>query len=317
MLKSLPSNHDPNLLVGFDTSDDACAYKISEDLVLIQTVDFFPPIVDDPFLFGQIAASNALSDVYAMGGSPAIALNILGLPSCLPKEYAAKILAGGASKVKEAGAIIAGGHTIEDSEPKYGMCVTGFVHPSKIWSNGGAKPGDALVLTKPLGSGILSTAAKQDKITLDELKEAALSMSTLNKYARDAAESVQINACTDITGFGLFGHAYEMAFASGVTISFEADKLPVFDGVTKLAAKGTVPGGAKRNEEYLEEKTYVSKSVCESIKSILFDPQTSGGLLFSVPKSSLGQLLENLKKSDVLGAVVGTVSEKSEFFVVV
>ena len=312
----MPSNCDPNLLVGFDKNDDACAYKISEDLVLIQTVDFFPPIVDDPYLFGQIAASNSLSDVYAMGGSPSIALNILGLPSCLPPDTAALILAGGASKVKEAGAIIAGGHTIEDAEPKYGMCVTGFVHPSKIWSNSGAKPGDVLVLTKPLGNGILATAAKQDKITPGEFMEATKSMATLNKYARDAAQSIQINACTDITGFGLFGHAHEMSYASGVTLNFESEKLPVFDGVTALAAKGVIPGGAKRNEKYLEGKTYVDKNVSRSLKHVLFDPQTSGGLLFSVPKRSLQQLLENLKGAEVPAVVVGYVSEKGDYFVV-
>ena len=313
----MPLGHDPNLLVGFDTSDDACAYKLSEDTVLIQTVDFFPPIVDDPYLFGQIAASNSLSDVYAMGGYPVIVLNILGLPNNLPQDTAAKILAGGANKVEEAGAVIAGGHTIEDTEPKYGMCVTGFVHPSKIWSNKGAKPGDTLVLTKPLGTGILATAAKQDKISQNEFMEAAASMAKLNKYARNAAENLQINACTDITGFGLFGHAYEIASASGVTISFETEKLPVFDKVTHLAAMGVVPGGAKRNEEYLADKTFVSEKVPDGFKPVLFDPQTSGGLLFSVPKSDLSRLIEKLKNADVLAAVIGYVSQKEEFYVVV
>ena len=312
----MPQNHDPNLLVGFDKNDDACAYKISENMVLIQTVDFFPPIVDDPFLFGQIAASNSLSDVYAMGGSPAIALNILGLPSCLPPEFAAKILEGGASKVKEAGAIIAGGHTIEDAEPKYGMCVTGFVHPSKIWSNSGAKPGDTLVLTKPLGSGIIATAAKQDRIAQFEQLEASTSMANLNKYARDAAQGVQINACTDITGFGLFGHAYEIANASGATLNIEAETLPVFNGVATLAAKGVMPGGAKRNEEYLAGKTYVNEKISASLKYVLFDPQTSGGLLFSVPKSDLELLLDNLKSANVLAAVIGNVSDKTDYFVI-
>ena len=311
----MPREHDPNLLVGYDTSDDACAYKISEDMVLIQTVDFFPPIVDDPYLFGQIAASNSLSDIYAMGGNPVIALNILGLPSCLPKETAAEILAGGASKVKEAGAIIAGGHTIEDAEPKYGMCVTGFVHPSKIWSNSGAKPGDVLILTKPLGNGILATAAKQDIISQDEFFEAAASMANLNKNARDAAIDILVNACTDITGFGLVGHAYEIASASSVTLNFEANKLPVFDGVTDLVKKGIMPGGAKRNEEYLVKKTYISENVPPILKPVLFDPQTSGGLLFSVPESD--KLIANLMRAGVLAAVVGYVSKKGDYFVVV
>ena len=280
-------------------------------------MDFFPPIVDDPYLFGQIAASNSLSDIYAMGGSPAIALNILGLPNCLPPDTAAKILAGGASKVKEAGAVVAGGHTIEDAEPKYGMCVTGFTHPAKIWCNSGAKPGDALVLTKPLGSGILATAAKQDKITPDEFMEATRSMAALNKYARDAAQDIQINACTDITGFGLLGHAYEMAGASRVTLKFESENLPVFEGVCTLVAKGIIPGGAKRNEEFLKEKTFVNENISAELQHVLFDPQTSGGLLFSVPKQDLDRLLLNLERANVSAAVVGNVTEKSDYFVVV
>ena len=302
--------------MGFDTNDDACAYKISEDMVLVQTVDFFPPIVDDPYLFGQIAASNSLSDVYAMGGCPIIALNILGLPNCLPEQTAAKILAGGASKIKEAGAVLAGGHTIEDTEPKYGLCVTGFVHPSKIWGNNGAKPGDTLILTKPLGSGILATAAKQDKITQSEFMEAIAFMANLNKYARDAAKDLQINACTDITGFGLFGHAYEIASASGVTLNFDTAKLPVFNGVNELASKGVIPGGAKRNEAYLAGKSYVNVNEKNFQKDILFDPQTSGGLLFSVPKQDLEKLTRNLDEAEVLAAIVGHVTKKDDYFVV-
>ena len=303
----MPQNKNPKLLIGFDTGDDACAYQLDENTVLIQTVDFFPPIVDDPYIFGQIAACNSLSDVYAMGGSPVIALNILGLPNCLPQDTAGKILAGGADKVTEAGAMVAGGHTIEDPEPKYGMCVTGFVHPSMLWTNAGAKPGDVLILTKPLGNGILATAAKQDKISENDFAEAIKSMATLNKYARDSAVGVQINACTDITGFGLFGHGYEMAYASGVTLDFHADSLPIFDGVLELASKGIVPGGAGRNEDYLADKITLAKNIGASLKSVLFDPQTSGGLLFSVPVTDSKKLVENLKKAGVPAFIVGNV----------
>ena len=278
-------------------------------------MDFFPPIVDDPFLFGQIAACNSLSDVYAMGGNPVIALNILGLPSCLPPEVAGQILAGGADKLSEAGAVLAGGHTIEDVEPKYGMCVTGFVHPDRLWTNSGAKPGDLLVLTKPIGNGILATAAKQDRIKPVDFCEATASMATLNKYARDAAESTGINACTDITGFGLFGHAYEMALASGMTLSFHAKNLPIFDGVLELAEKGIIPGGASRNEEYLAKKTSVSANIDPKLKVVLFDPQTSGGLLFSVPEPESGLLLDRLGRAKVPAFVVGSVSAFSDFFV--
>ena len=278
-------------------------------------MDFFPPIVDDPYLFGQIAACNSLSDIYAMGGNPAFALNILGLPSCLPKDTAEKILAGGANKVMEAGAVIAGGHTIEDAEPKYGMCVTGFVHPSKLWTNSGSKPGDVLILTKPLGNGILATAAKQDKISAGEFDEATFSMATLNKYARDATKDITISACTDITGFGLFGHGYEMACASGVTLCFNADKLPIFKGVLELAAKGTIPGGASRNEEYLTDKTSVAGYIDSSLRAVLFDPQTSGGLLFSVPEKDSDSLMENLIEADVPAVIVGYVTVFGDYFV--
>ena len=223
-------------------------------MVVIQTVDFFPPVVDDPYLFGQIAAANALSDIYAMGANPSIALNILCFPNCLPVSVLQSIMAGGYDKVHEAGAVIAGGHSVEDDEPKYGMCVSAFIHPDEIWSNATAKPGDFLVLTKPLGSGILATAAKSDVITQDEFRPALTGMATLNKYARDAAAKTGVNACTDITGFGFIGHACEMADASGCSFEIIANDVPVYEGTKSLAEDGIIPVGAYRNREYAGDR---------------------------------------------------------------
>jgi len=307
MLKALPQNYDASLLVGFDTRDDACVYKLRDDLVLIQTVDFFPPIVDDPYQYGQIAAANSLSDVYAMGASPNIALNIFCVPSCLPPEDVAAILAGGAEKVREAGAVIAGGHSVEDAEPKYGMCVSACIDPSEIWSNAGAKVGDVLVLTKPLGNGIIATAAKRDMITQEDFKEAIVSMATLNKYARDAAAKTRVNACTDITGFGFLGHASELAEASGCTLAIDASAVPIFDGAYLLADQGIIPGGAERNEEYLGEKIKFAADVPTPLRAILFDPQTSGGLLLSIPEVDLEKLMINMHEANVDAVVIGRV----------
>jgi len=305
MLKALPKNHDPKLLVGFDTSDDACVYKLNNDMVLIQTLDFFTPMVDDPYQFGQIAAANALSDVYAMGASPLVALNVLCIPTCMPPEDVAAILAGGADKVLEAGGVIAGGHSVIDPEPKYGLSVSATIHPDEIWSNAGAKPGDILVLTKPLGNGILATAAKKDAITQEEFNQAVISMATLNKYARDAAKKTSVNGCTDITGFGFIGHASEMAQASDCALVFDSKKMPILDGAYDLAQKGVIPGGAKRNEEYLSSKVSFTANVPLPIRHILFDPQTSGGLLLSVPEADIDLLLGNLAAAGVDASVVG------------
>ena len=313
MLKALPANHDPKLLVGFDTSDDACVYKLREDIVLIQTVDFFTPIVDDPFSFGQIAASNALSDIYAMGATPLVALNILCIPSCMPPEDVAAILAGGADKVREAGAVIAGGHSVIDPEPKYGLCVSACIDPAQIWSNAGAKPGDVLVLTKPLGNGILATAAKRDVISQEDFRQATLSMATLNMYARDAAIKTRVNACTDITGFGFLGHASEMAEASGCTLVFYGKDIPLLDGVYQLSEKGVIPGGTARNIEYLAAKINFASTVPKPLVPILYDPQTSGGLLLSVPKEDVDTMLTNMNAAGVAAMVIGEVHPKSSF----
>lgn len=317
MLRALPENIDPALLVGYDTSDDACVYQVRGDLALIQTLDFFPPIVDDPFTYGQIAAANALSDVYAMGAVPTLALNILCVPSCLTADEVAAILAGGASKVREAGAVIAGGHSVEDAEPKYGLCVSAFAHPGEIWSNAGAQAGDVLILTKPIGNGILATTAKQDKISQEEFAPAVAAMTMLNKYARDAAAAFTVNACTDVTGFGLLGHAAEMADASGVTLAFYAENIPLFDGVLALARAGTVPGGAKRNADFLAGKVCFAEHITPAVQSILHDPQTSGGLLFSVPNGEKAALTAAFESAGVSAYIVGRVLERGAHGIVV
>lgn len=293
--------------MGFDTSDDACVYKIRDDLAVIQTVDFFPPVVDDPYMFGQIAAANALSDVYAMGGEPSLALNLLMIPTCLPLDVVKSIMEGGGDKVREAGAIIAGGHTIQDSEPKYGLSVSGFIHPDEVWGNSTARAGDVLILTKPLGTGIMTTAARADAITQEELAPAVRTMAALNKYARDAAIKTYVNSCTDITGFGLIGHASEMAEASGVSFEIFSDKPALLPGVVELAKAGMIPGGAYRNREYLESSVTFSHGVAAHMQDILFDPQTSGGLLFSLPEENARLLLGLLEEITPHARIIGHV----------
>ena len=302
------------LLVGTETSDDAAVYKISEELAVIQTVDFFTPVTDDPYLFGQIAAANALSDVYAMGGEPKLALNLAAFPNCLDTEILGEILKGGADKVMEAGAVLAGGHTISDNEPKYGLCVTGFVHPKKMWKNFGAEPGDLLVLTKPLGSGILSTAEKGGIIREAEHLEAVKTMTTLNKYAAELAKEFQVHCCTDITGFGLAGHAMEMAKGSKKTFVIYAEKLPVLSGAREYAEMGLIPAGAYRNREFLEKD--VESRISGWREDILFDPQTSGGLLLAVPPEDAAGLMGRLSGLELPCAVVGEVKEKKGKFLI-
>ncbi len=302
------------LLVGTETSDDAAVYKISEELAVIQTVDFFTPVTDDPYLFGQIAAANALSDVYAMGGEPKLALNLAAFPNCLDTEILWEILKGGADKVMEAGAVLAGGHTISDNEPKYGLCVTGFVHPKKMWKNCGAEPGDLLVLTKPLGSGILSTAEKGGIIREAEHLEAAKTMTTLNKYAAELAKEFQVHCCTDITGFGLAGHAMEMAKGSKKTFVIYAEKLPVLSGAREYAEMGLIPAGAYRNREFLEKD--MESRISGWREDLLFDPQTSGGLLLAMPPEDAAGLMGRLSGLELPSAVVGEVTEEKGKFLI-
>lgn len=278
---------------------------------MIQTVDFFTPIVDDPYTFGQIAAANALSDVYAMGGEPKLALNIAAFPNCLGPEILGEILLGGADKVREAGAVLAGGHTIQDEEPKYGLCVTGFVNPKKLWKNYGAEDGDVLILTKPLGSGIINTAIKGEMAAEAEIAFAVKGMTTLNKYAAKIAMKYTVHSCTDVTGFGLAGHALEMAEGSGQTLVIVTKKIPILPGAAGYAQMGLVPAGAYRNREYAKEAV---ESRIEEVwmEDILYDPQTSGGLLLAVPEKEAEELLEELSALELPCAAVGFVTKKKE-----
>ena len=308
LLDGLAVRADENLLVGFDKSDDAAVYRVSDELALVQTVDFFPPIADDPFLFGQIAATNALSDVYAMGGEPRIALNLLCIPKSMPDSAVHDLLRGGYSKVYEAGAVIAGGHSILDDEPKYGLCVTGFVHPDKILTNAGAQPGDVLFLTKPLGAGILTTAAKADLCPPDVLDAVFTRMTTLNKAARDAMVQFRVHACTDVTGFGLLGHALEMAQGSNVQLELDASALPIPPEALEFARMGILPEGMYRNRKYAE--AFVSADdVPLEVQDALYDPQTSGGLLIAVDPADVDALAAELQKTVPDARRIGTVSE--------
>ena len=310
LLDGLPVHADSNLLVGFDKSDDAAVYRVSDELALVQTVDFFPPIADDPFLFGQIAAVNALSDVYAMGGEPRIALNLLCVPKSMPDSAVHDLLRGGYSKVYEAGAVIAGGHSILDEEPKYGLCVTGFVHPNHILTNAGAQPGDVLFLTKPLGAGILTTAAKADLCPPDVLKAVYARMTTLNRAARDAMVQFRVHACTDVTGFGLLGHALEMAQGSGVQIKLNVSALPIPSEALEFARMGILPEGMYRNRKYAEPFV-MADGIPLEIQDVLYDPQTSGGLLIAVDPNDADALGETLQKTVPDACRIGTVSEYS------
>ena len=285
----LPKFTDPMLLVGPETSDDAAVYKINDELAMIHTVDFFPPVVDDPYMYGQIAAANALSDVYAMGGVPKLALNVVAFPNCLGPEVLEQILRGGADKVMEAGAVLAGGHTINDKEPKYGLCVTGYVHPDKMWKNYGAEEGDILILTKPLGCGILNTAIKAEMASQEEIERVQKIMAKLNKYAAEIASKYTIHSCTE--------------------------KLPIIEGVEEYAQMGLIPEGAYRNRDFAGDE--VRSEIKELwMEDLVFDPQTSGGLLLAVPAEEADALAEELAGMDIFGGVIGYVTELQDKAVV-
>jgi selenide, water dikinase len=305
-----------NLLVGIETSDDAAVYKINDDTAMIQTLDFFTPVVDDPYTYGQIAAANSLSDVYAMGGKPISALNIVCFPLCLSTEILAEILRGGADKVLEAGAVIVGGHTVDDNEPKYGLSVTGLVHPSKVLKNYGSKVGEVVILTKPLGTGVINAAIKGQIASDSAYEKAVKVMSTLNKYASEIMEKFNISACTDITGFGFLGHSYEMASASKVTIKYYKDKIPFIAEAKEYAKMGLVPEGSYSNRAYLEEKCSLN-NLPVWFEDILFDPQTSGGLLFTINAEAGEKIIKELEGLEIESAVVGEVIALEDKFIIV
>jgi selenide,water dikinase len=294
------------VLVGFGTSDDAGVYKLRDDLALVQTVDFFTPIVDDPFDFGRIAAANALSDVYAMGGTPLTALNIAAFPmEALGPEILARILAGGAAAAREAGVAILGGHTVEDDEPKYGMAVTGTVHPDRIVTNAGARPGDVLVLTKPIGTGILASALKKDAIDEAQMADAVRWMTMLNAAASRAMLAAGAHAATDVTGFGLLGHANEIARASGVRLRIGAAQVPVYELAREMLARGIAPGGSRKNADEHATFTTFAAGVPDDARLLFSDAQTSGGLLIAVAPEGIAALLEALRETPALAAVIG------------
>ncbi len=296
VIDNLPLMKSDKLLEGFESADDALVYSVTDDLVSVQTVDFFPPMVDDPFIFGEVAAANALSDVYAMGGTPAVAMNLLCFPSCLELDVMDKILRGGIEKVKEAGAVIAGGHTIADPTPKYGLCVTGYMKKDGVWSNSGAQVGDVVVLTKALGVGIVNTAAKGGEASQESIDAAVDSMTRLNKVARDTARKYRVHAATDVTGFSLAGHSQECAAASGVSIEFRIKDLPTIEGALELARFGLIPEGRYTNEDYLFDKVRFEEGMEQEYIDLVYDPQTSGGLLLFMPEGDAEAFVKEMDK---------------------
>jgi selenide,water dikinase len=314
ILKDLPLKKDPKVLVGWETSDDAGVYQLSDEVALIQTADFFTPIVDDPYIFGQIAVANALSDVYAMGGRPLTALNLVAFPiKTLSPSVLKEILRGGLSKMEEAEVALVGGHTIEDPEIKYGLAVTGVVHPSKILTNANAKPGDQLVLTKPLGTGIIATALKGGIASEEAVTKMAGSMVALNRKASEWMQAFGTHACTDITGFSFIGHALEMAIASQVGMVIRSENIPLFPEAMEYARLGLIPGGAHSNRQFFSCRVEVDPDVPDLRIDVLYDPQTSGGLLISLPPGEAGELVGTLKKEENIDSyIVGEVVEEPQ-----
>lgn len=316
VLRPLAQHSHPNLIIGLNPGDDAAVYRLGPSQALVQTLDFFPPIVDDPYTFGAIAAANSMSDVYAMGGEVMLALNIVAFPEDLDKAILTAILQGGMDKVREAGGIIAGGHTVTDREPKYGLCVTGMVDPAQIMSKSGARPGDRLILTKPIGTGVITTAAKNDRAQPAHLQGAVDSMLRLNGPASRVLRWAGVRACTDITGFGLLGHASEMAQASGVSLRISAAAVPLLDGALDCVKDKQVPGGTGRNRDYLlsptsqeQARVTIERSINRDLTTLLFDPQTSGGLFAAIPADRLDDVRAALKEQDVESWEVGEVLE--------
>jgi selenide,water dikinase len=313
VLRLLPVSTHPDVIVGTDTSDDAGVFRLRPDLAIVNTVDFFTPIVDDPYVFGQIAAANAFSDVYAMGGDPRTALNIVGFPKGqMELSILTAILAGGAERAEAAGAVVIGGHTVVDKELKYGMAVTGVIHPERVVRNVGVKAGDALVLTKALGTGIIATALKRGGASAESVNAAVGSMVTLNRTASEVMRRLPVHACSDVTGFGLLGHAYEMASGSDVTLSIDAAALPVLHGARELAERGFLTGGCGRNRDFLSDKVTVAALVPGAVVELAFDPQTSGGLLIALPQEHAADLLGALRSAGVEAVLVGFARPQSD-----
>ena len=308
MLEGFQTHSDPRLIVGYDKSDDASVYVLDDHTALIQTTDFFPPIVGDPYLYGKIAATNAMSDVYAMGGEPKLALNILCAAEGMDDDTIRQVLRGGYDTAYEAGAIITGGHTIRGAEPIYGLAVSGFVHPDKVLTNSNAQPGDVLILTKPLGVGILTTGAKADLTDMSVMERIYTQMATLNKTARDIMVKYPVHSCTDVTGFGLLGHSFEMAQGSNCTIHIQVDQVPYHKEALELAAMGLVPAGAYRNRTYAEEGVSLKNEISVAMQDILYDPQTSGGLLFALPREAASACLEEMRTAIPQAAIIGYVT---------
>lgn len=318
-LAGLSRPADENLLVGIETADDAGVYKLTSDLALVQTVDFITPIVDDPYLFGQIAAANSISDIYAMGGRPLTVMNILCFPVYkLDSKALDLILEGGQDKAMEAGAVLVGGHTVDDDQLKYGMSVTGIVHPEKVLRNSTAKLGDKLILTKPLGTGIISTAIKKRKASLQAEEEICRSMTQLNKIAAEEMQNFTVHACTDITGFGLIGHGWEMAKGSGLGLKIRASQVPIFEEALPLAKKGILTRGDRTNREYVQGNYTIDESISKEVVHVLFDPQTSGGLLISISPDQADALLKKLWERGITAArIIGEVIHEAGRIVVV
>ncbi|MCO5265307.1 MAG: selenide, water dikinase SelD [Lentimicrobium sp.] len=308
VLANMPAVHDPRVMVGADKRDDAAVYRLTDDLALVQTVDFFTPVVDDPYTFGAIAAANSLSDIYAMGAKPVFALNIAAFPvNRLPLNVLEAILKGASDKASEAGISILGGHSIEDTEPKFGMVVSGLVHPDKVLSNDGARPGDLLILTKPIGTGIIATAAKQGIAEPSSISLAIKNMASLNKTAAELMLKRKVNACTDVTGFGLLGHLHELTAGSGVNAEVRFNDIPFIEGVQQLAAAGAIPGGTIANTDFAADFTDFGV-LSQTDKYLLCDAQTSGGLLIALPADEAGILLADLIEHEIMAAIIGKVT---------
>jgi selenide,water dikinase len=304
VLRGLPRIANPNVLVGYDTADDAGVYRLSDELALVQTVDFFTPIVDDPFTFGAIAAANALSDVYAMGGIAISALSIVAFPAQGDMDVLGDILRGGLEKMREAGCAVVGGHSVNDSEIKFGYAVTGTIHPGRIKANSGARPGDALVFTKALGTGVIGTALKRGLATPENVRGATVSMLTLNRAACEAMLRFDVHGCTDVTGFGMIGHAREMALASGVTIEIETSRVPLLPGALDAVAAGALPAGLKNNRDFASCSVGLTGQIDAALLELLYDPQTSGGLLIALPDTDAAQLTGLLPGAHRIGRVL-------------